>query len=572
MQLINRPLALLLAGLAVTTVNAQENKVAVHGSIQSDILIPQEDHKIGTGTYNDWGLTNTYAEVGLTSKHIEAGVRAEYLEHPLPGFDDPRFNGWGVSNIYVKALGNGFDVTVGDFYDQFGSGFVFRTYEERSLGIDNSIRGARLNVSAVKGANLKLLGGVQRCFWDWDTDAWLGGADLELNMEQYFKGLADKNITWMIGGSYLMKHENEEDVLVPGTNYKLNMDPMVHTFGVRTRLQSGPYSFMAEYAWKTQDPSKDNDYIYRNGSAVMVSASYSKKGLSALVQAKRSENMSNRMKRGFVSYLGGNCRLNHMPAFSYQHTYALPALYPYATQDADGEWAFQGEFGYTFKRRTALGGKYGTKLKVNFSYIRGIDKTPTESLIEGVNSTMGTDGYHSKFFGFGDVYYKDINVQLEKKLSKSFKLNLMYMNQLYNKTVVEGEGGVVKSNIFVAEGKYQFSPKMTLRGEAQYLQTKQDQGDWYYGLLELSVLPYLMFTISDQYNANVPYYTENKQVDDSKGTHSQHYLLGSVTATYKAHRLQLSYGKTRAGYNCSGGVCRFVPASYGMTVSYNYNF
>ena len=572
MQLINRPLALLLAGLAVTTVNAQENKVAVHGSIQSDILIPEEDHKIGTGTYNDWGLTNTYAEVGLTSKHIEAGVRAEYLEHPLPGFDDPRFNGWGVSNIYVKALGNGFDVTVGDFYDQFGSGFVFRTYEERSLGIDNSIRGARLNVSAVKGANLKLLGGVQRCFWDWDTDAWLGGADLELNMEQYFKGLADKNITWMIGGSYLMKHENEEDVLVPGTNYKLNMDPMVHTFGVRTRLQSGPYSFMAEYAWKTQDPSFDNDYIYRNGSAVMVSASYSKKGLSALVQAKRSENMSNRMKRGFVSYLGGNCRLNHMPAFSYQHTYALPALYPYATQDADGEWAFQGEFGYTFKRRTALGGKYGTKLKVNFSYIRGIDKTPTESLIEGVNSTMGTDGYHSKFFGFGGVYYKDINVQLEKKLSKSFKLNLMYMNQLYNKTVVEGEGGVVKSNIFVAEGKYQFSPKMTLRGEAQYLQTKQDQGDWYYGLLELSVLPYLMFTISDQYNANVPYYTENKQVDDSKGTHSQHYLLGSVTATYKAHRLQLSYGKTRAGYNCSGGVCRFVPASYGMTVSYNYNF
>ena len=572
MQLINRPLALLLAGLAVTTVNAQENKVAVHGSIQSDILIPQEDHKIGTGTYNDWGLTNTYAEVGLTSKHIEAGVRAEYLEHPLPGFNDPRFNGWGVSNIYVKALGNGFDVTVGDFYDQFGSGFVFRTYEERSLGIDNSIRGARLNVSAVKGANLKLLGGVQRCFWDWDTDAWLGGADLELNMEQYFKGLADKNITWMIGGSYLMKHENEEDVLVPGTNYKLNMDPMVHTFGVRTRLQSGPYSFMAEYAWKTQDPSLDNDYIYRNGSAVMVSASYSKKGLSALVQAKRSENMSNRMKRGFVSYLGGNCRLNHMPAFSYQHTYALPALYPYATQDADGEWAFQGEFGYTFKRRTALGGKYGTKLKVNFSYIRGIDKTPTESLIEGVNSTMGTDGYHSKFFGFGGVYYKDINVQLEKKLSKSFKLNLMYMNQLYNKTVVEGHGGEVKSNIFVAEGKYQFSPKMTLRGEAQYLQTKQDQGDWYYGLLELSVLPYLMFTISDQYNANVPYFLENGSEDASKGTHSQHYLLGSVTATYKAHRLQLSYGKTRAGYNCSGGVCRFVPASYGMTVSYNYNF
>lgn len=105
MQLINRPLALLLAGLAVTTVNAQENKVAVHGSIQSDILIPQEDHKIGTGTYNDWGLTNTYAEVGLTSKHIEAGVRAEYLEHPLPGFDDPPFQPLGRVQHLCQGTG-----------------------------------------------------------------------------------------------------------------------------------------------------------------------------------------------------------------------------------------------------------------------------------------------------------------------------------------------------------------------------------------------------------------------------------------------------------------------------------
>ncbi|MBF0957293.1 MAG: hypothetical protein HXK19_05340, partial [Alloprevotella tannerae] len=35
-----------------------------------------------------------------------------------------------------------------------------------------------------------------------------------------------------------------------------------------------------------------------------------------------------------------------------------------------------------------------------------------------------------------------------------FKLNLMYLNQRYNKTVVEGEGGTIKSNVFIAEGKY----------------------------------------------------------------------------------------------------------------------
>ncbi len=133
----------------------------------------------------------------------------------------------------------------------------------------------------------------------------------------------------------------------------------------------------------------------------------------------------------------------------------------------------------------------------------------------------------------------------------------MYMNQLYNKTIVEGEGGTVHSNIFVAEGKYRFNKTLTLRGEAQYLQTKDDQGDWAFGLLELSLLPHWMFTLSDEWNC---------------GETNLHYYQGLVTYNVKSHRIQLGYGRTRAGYNCSGGVCRYVPASKGVTLSYNYNF
>lgn len=562
--------SVLMAVMGTGQVWAQDdNKVSVHGSIQSDILVPQEDNKIGTGTYKDDVLTNTYADINVACQHLEAGARLEFTKHPLPGFEQD-FKGWGVPYVYAKfKTGKGVDVTVGDFYDQFGSGLIFRTYEERSLGIDNSIRGAHVAVNAIKGVQFKALGGVQRRYWDWDTDSWLAGTDLEINLDQYSKRMQENNISWMIGGSYVLLNyeEDGDNIIVPGTNYRLEMPSTVHAFDVRSRLQAGNYSFLAEYAWRSQDPSADNGYIYRRGSAVLLSASYSAKGVSALFQAKRSENMSFRSRR---SVTGTSAFVNNMPAFAYQHTYSLPALYPYATQAAPGEWAFQGEFGYTFKRNSALGGKYGTKLKLNVSHIRGLDKDPVEPVYG--NSVMGTDGYETGFFKMGKLYYQDINLQMEKKLSKSFKLNLMYMNQRYDKTVIEGEGGVIKANIFVAEGKYQFSPKMTLRGEAQYLQTKQDQGDWYYGLLELSVLPYLMFTISDQYNANVPYFFESGAVDAGKGTHSQHYLLGSVTATYKAHRLQLSYGKTRAGYNCSGGVCRFVPASKGLNISYNYTF
>ena len=554
-KVIYRTAAVAIASLSLSAVSAQEDekdKIVVHGSIQSDILVPEVDDKIGTGTYKDDVLTNTYADLSIAYKQFEIGGRFEYLEHPLPGFEND-FKGWGLPHFYAKYnSGKGVEVTLGDVYDQFGSGLIFRTYEERSLGIDNAIRGGRVSISSIKGVNFKALGGVQRRYWDWSTDSWMGVADLEINLDQYMKSLQDKNISWMLGGSYvLLNYDEDKQIVVPGTNYELNMPATVHAFDVRSNLTMGNYNVLAEYAWRSQDPSFDNGYIYRRGSAVMLSASYSSKGVSALVQAKRSENMSFRSQR---SINGTSAFLNNMPAFAYQHTYALPALYPYATQAAPGEWAFQGEFSYNFKRKTALGGKYGTKLKLNVSHIRGLDKTP----VEPVNgTTMGTDGYKTSFFKMGDTYYQDINLQMEKKVSKDFKLNLMYMNQKYDKTVIEGEGGMVKTNIAVAEGKYQFNKKYTLRGELQYLWTKQDKGDWAYGLLELSVLPYMMFTVSDMWNT---------------GETDLHYYMGSVTGTWKSHRLMIGYGRTRAGYNCSGGVCRYVPASKGLNVSYNYTF
>lgn len=550
MRLLNATVLLLLLG-GVQTLSAQEDsKVVLHGSVQSDVLFPENDTEIGTQAHNEWGLTNTYADLNLMSKYVDAGARLEFMQWPLDGFE-PDFKGWGVPYFYVKGKFKGGDVTLGDFYDQFGSGFIFRTYEERSLGIDNSLRGIRLNYGGIKGLQFKLLGGLQRGYWSWSKDAYVGGTDLEINMDQYCKALQEKNITWMLGGSYVLKYERDEDIVLPGTVYRLALPLTVHALDVRSRFQLGDYSLLAEYAWKTQDPSQDNGYIYHRGNAVMLSGSYSKRGLSILAQAKRSDNMAFRSQR---TKQGTSLFINNMPAFAYQHTYALPALYPYATQAAGGEWAFQGEVSYLFKRNTALGGKYGTKVKVNFSHVRGLDKQPVDQY-EG--SYYGTDGYTSKFFKMGDKYYQDINVQLEKKFTKSFKLNLMYMNQYYNQAVIEKHGSSIKSNIAVVEGKYQFNNKLTLRGEYQYLATKDDEGDWMYGLLELSVQPHWMFTVSDMWN---------------NGETNLHYYMGSVTFNYNAHRLMLGYGRTRAGFNCSGGVCRYVPASRGVQLSYNFNF
>lgn len=553
---------LLAMSTATQAQNDSSNKVSVNGSVQSDILIPQEDESIGTGEYKDWGLTNTYVDVNLKSKYVDAGLRGEYLEHPLPGYEND-FKGWGLPHFWVKGKLKDLELTVGTFYEQFGSGFILRTYEERSLGIDNSILGARLAVTPFKGVNMKVLTGRQRRYWDWNK-AWLTGADVELNIDQWSQRLQESGTYLMLGASYVNKHEKTEDIMVDNV-HKLNLPKNVNAFDLRARLQKGNVSVLAEYAQKTQDPSFDNDYIYRKGYVAMLSASYSKRGMSVLLQAKRSDNMSFRSRR---SMNGTSSFINHLPAFTMDHTYSLAALYPYATQPL-GEWAYQAELGYQFKRGTALGGKYGTNVKVNFSHVHSLAKTTrsitTTSYDEYHGTTsvtqhygLGTDGYGSPFWKWGNqTYYQDLNFQIDKKFTKQFKLNLMYMNQFYNKTVVEGEGGMIHSDIFVADGKYQFNKKFTLRGELQYLATKDDQGDWAFGLLELSMLPNWMFTISDQWNC---------------GETDLHYYMASVTFNMGSHRVQAGYGRTRAGFNCSGGVCRYVPASKGFTLSYNYNF
>ena len=546
--------------------DSTNNRVTLSGSIQSDMLVPTG--KQADGSHEDF-RTNTYVDLALQSKYVDAGARFEYLEHPLPGFEKD-FKGWGVPFFYVKGKLNKAELTLGNFYDQFGSGFIFRTYEERSLGIDNSILGARLVVNPFSGVRLKALSGKQRRYWA-HNDAWVSGADLELSLDEWFHALQQSGTYLTLGGSWVNKHEKaDDDLLMVDASHRLNLPENVNAWDARVNLNKGPFNILAEYAQKTQDPSFDNGYIYRKGYVAMLSGSYSRKGMSLLLQAKRSDNFSFRSRR---SMTGTSSMINHLPAFTEDQTYALAALYPYATHPA-GEWAYQAQLGYTFRRHTALGGKYGTQLKINFSHVHGIDQSEHGLLLNSeplstdqlqpVNNVptyytgVGTKGYGSSFWKWGGgTYYQDIDVQLDKRITRDFKMHLMYMNQFYNKTVVEGEGGMIHSNIFIADLLFNLSRETKLRTEMQSLTTADDDADWAFALAELSVAPHWMFTVSDEYNCGVT---------------NAHYWQTYVTYNLGAHRFQLGWGRTRAGYNCSGGVCRYVPESKGFTLSYNYNF
>jgi hypothetical protein len=553
-------LLLLSAAAAFAQVDLGKSFV-LSGSLQADVLFPEKDEAIGTADYRETALTNTYLDVNLHSSYLSAGTRLEFLKYPLPGFEND-FAGWGLPHFYVTGKYKTAELTLGDFYEQLGSGLIFRTYEERSLGIDNSLRGGRLKIAPANGLRIAALGGRQRHYWTHNKSL-LWAADAELDIDEWLKQLQEKNTRLLLGFSYVGKHEEASEIyfysVEAGELMQLNFPENISAISARAQLQKGGFSLLAEYAWKAGNPSRDNSYIYKSGHAALFSASYSQKGFSALVQAKRSDNMSfrsNRDVQGISSYI------SYLPAFTTQHTHALAAFYPYATQ-ADGEWAFQGEVSYHFKKNTALGGQYGTDIRLNASHIRDIDR----KYIAG-SGYMGRDEYTSAFLKTGKLFFQDINIGMDKKLSPALYLTLQYLNQRYNPAIVGHVEDLLTANIFVAEGKYRLNKKLTLRTELQYLHCspytgsvpnfldRSNQGDWLFGLLELSVAPMLMFSLSDMYNS---------------GGSKAHYYMVSGAWAYKSHRLQLGYGRTRAGYSCSGGLCRLLPASRGFSLSYLFN-
>lgn len=542
------------------------NKIRLTGTLQTEFLIPVDDDGLGIlhdnrDIYEADVLNNTYFDLTLNAPYLSIGARFEWAKWPLPGYED-KFDGWGVPYIWATARYKWASLTVGDYYEQFGSGLILRTYEERSLGIDNALRGGRLKLAPTNGLVFTALAGKQRYYWEHNS-SWIWGADVEWNLAESFRRAFGSDYGVTLGFSYVGKHEKETTVKSIDQLHRLNLPENTAAFDARVRVKLHDFSVLLEGATKNNDPSVDNNFTYRRGTAMLASLTYSSRGFSALLQAKRSDAMSWRSDRALTGISGF---INNLPPFTMTQTYALAAMYPYATQ-ADGEWAYQAEFRYLCKRGTLLGGKYGTSVRLSGSLINALDRPwPQGVSHEPTSYEPGTDGLGAPFWKAGSLNYADVNLEINKKLTRSFSLTLFYMFQKFNQAVVWGHGtngDMVNSNIFIVESQWKIKRSTQLRFEAQYLHTKQDLGDWIAATLELSLAPHWMFTVTDMQNFN-----DNPAFGPTK----KNYYSFGVTYTYLRNRFYVAYGRTREGYNCSGGICRYVPASKGFTVTYNYTF
>jgi len=569
----------ILAGLSIIlflfsqTIQAQsQNKYGqVSGSFQLDAQMYQPDSNLGITDSLINGKTvrmNAFGNIIYRLGNFSAGVRYEAYLPPMAGFDS-RLEGHGFANRWARYKTGIIDLTVGNFYEQFGTGMIFRAYEEWTLGYDNSVDGVRLILNPMKGMTIKGIWGTQRYFWDTyekDDRGIIRGGDIDLFLNDLFASMNESKTKITLGAGLISRYQADLDPI-----YKLPEN--VASWSGRMNLSHGGFFWLTEYAHKINDPNAINNYIYKDGQGLFSSVSYSQKGFGLALSAKWIDNMGFKSDR---TVTGDALFINFLPPNAKTHSYSLSAMYPYATQP-NGEAAIQATLNYRVPKKSKLGGKYGMGIEVNFSHIRSIEKT-------AINDTTaigesGTLGYESQFLSIGnEVYFQDLGFEIDKKINKHFKLIASADWIKYNMNVIEGHVGEadVDAFVWVTDLSYRFKRKHSIRWELSQLLTKQDQGNWLSSTLEYNFAPTWFFAIMDQYNyvnkdGQISFESENGEVQE-RDIKKLHYPTISAGYTKGTTRVLLSYGRQREGILCVGGVCRAVPSSNGFKITITSSF
>ncbi len=552
---------------------------SIHGNFQLDGQYYEADSLIGAPKVPEKFLSNVFGNINYSKGKFSAGVRYEAYNNVRQGFL-PSYKGQGIVNRYARYRTDLLDITIGNFYEQFGNGLMLRAYYEPGLLYDNSIDGARIISNPYKGVTLKGVIGKQRYFFSTGAGI-VRGVDGEVNINELFDSLLGKKKTRVIlGGSFVSKYQADQD-------NSLILPQNVACYGGRMNIIRGGFNFNTEYAYKINDPSADNNKSYKYGDALFSTISYATNGFSILFQGKRIDNMSYRSDRNEGLQ---NLLINYLPATTKQHSYTLFALNPYATQ-LKGEIGFMGELQYKVKKGTLLGGKYGMEITVNYSQANGLKQYGVR------DSTTNMTFYQTKwdFSEFnsknkvistptGTVvtnnenlnYYHDFFIEVNKKFNKKFKATFMYGNQFYNRNIIQFNSvnagfKNLRTDLALIDLTYKYKSSSSIRLEMQGLFTPDQsvetnsnlvaKGNWATALIEWWPNSNFFMAVYDQYNYGNP--NDKLKI---------HYYLGTMGYNSGPHRITVSYGKQSAGIFCVGGVCRVVPASNGLTLSITSSF
>ena len=521
----------------------------IYGSFESNAVYYQENEE---ENYENKLGSNNYLNIKyLFNSNWNVEVQVEsYLPKRLQGFSNS-FEKTHLSTLSINYSKNNFNTSIGTIYDQFGSGLILRTWEDRQLGINNSIWGLSTSFDS-KNFNVKLLGGWQKKGIEISNGKVVG---IDSNIKLMNNDNKYQNL--VLGLSYVGRFENPHYI-----SYDFN--DLTNLFSTRLDYYTNEFYLEFEQVLKSKDGIIQaglisNEFV-KKGSAHSLNLGFIKTGFGLDMTFRRLENMpifSDRFEQGEI-YNESN--VNYLPGLTKQHDYQLANINVYESQAnvsfpdpglmKAGEIGYQFDLYYDLKEGSSLGGKYGSKLSLNVSSWYNL---------KGKYNYFPSE-YETDFIGFGEKYFSEQSLEIRKKWSKRFENIFLFINKYYNKRFVEEKSGEINSQILVIDNTLKLKNKKSIRLEIQHLNTNDDKKNWYGYGIEYN----FNYSISAYHNAMVNY----ENLDEDKP------VFYSVGASFNknASRFSVSYGKERGGLLCYGGICRYIPEFKGFSFTVNTSF
>ena len=370
---------------------SQDNPGQINGDFDLNMQTYSEDKLIGAQAADEILLNNAYLNINYNKGGFSLGIRYESYLNALLDFDDG-FQGNGIPYKYAKYSINGLEITAGSYYEQIGSGIIFRTYENKRLGVDNAMDGINIKYTLLEGLSLKTFIGKSRTYFTY-SEGIIRGGDAELNINELLS--LNSKTKFILGQGIVSRYQADNNPI-------FNLPKNVAAYSTRFNIIRGKWNYSGEIATKLNDPvgsltSEGNNYA--NGSAITNTLTYSKRGLGVSMEMHRIDNMEFRSERARErQYI-----INYIPTLTKQHTYTLLALYPCATQAA-GEFGTQIDVFYKLRKGTLLGGKYGAKINFNISNIKGLE---TNIIVdsEGNNIRSISNSFKNDYNNFTPEFY-----------------------------------------------------------------------------------------------------------------------------------------------------------------------
>lgn len=467
------------------------------------------------------------------------------------------YEGTNLGTYSLNYRNSKLNITAGHFYSQFGSGLVLRNWEDRQLGINNALQGGKIVYDPVSFISLTALYGKQRVGFT-TSEGEIFGFNSELDAASIFDF---KNTSLEIGLSYVGRKE-ETTFLEPSFN------ELTNSLSGRVDYYQNNFYSNAEYVIKSDDAIKQggqlSNRLVKPGNAFLFNTGYSKRGFGIDATFRRLENMNFFSERNAAGNVFNESSINYIPGLTKQHDYLLTNIFVYQAQSTvnldtsqSGEIGGQIDLFYKINKETFLGGKYGTKIAFNFSYWAGLDGDYTQD-----NPDAGIlPNYEVGLLGFGEKYFSDFSIEIRKKWTPKWRSIFYFVNQSYNKKVVEGSGAMINSNIGVIESTHRLGNGKSIRLEVQMLNSDSTKHDWTGGTIEYNINSRFSVYANDIYNKG-----------SDTNTEKTHFFNLGGSYTKGATRLGINYGRQRAGLLCVGGVCRFVAEATGLTANLTMSF